>query len=309
MPSFLNLTRRPKDDVRALKAYIRDKGKGWAALRGLLPKLEAQFKAYPNAYYQVALLRPGSALHRHATALNKLYDSKSRRFSYIKEVRRSDMLGACPYCGLPGNVSVDHYLPRLAAGFPHLSVCSANLVPACFACQQAKGSFFSSRSSISSVRNLRKRNQPDLLRILHPYFDRFLSKNVIRLVYTTDSRGNPVLNAVESAQSCKAAHRRLLAFHLRTLKVTARAALPLRRYHRAVVEEIRGANTLADAKTRLARMSRAAIARAGGAINSLEAVYIRSLLCDSAAVSSLMIQAVQPAKMLRRVSKAFNVYT
>ena len=219
------------------------------------------------------------------------------------------MLGACPYCGLPGNVSVDHYLPRLAAGFPHLSVCSANLVPACSACQQAKGSFFYSRSSIKPVRNLQTRNRPDPLRILHPYLDRFLSKNVLRMVYTTDSQGTPVLNAVESTQSCETAHRRLLAFHLRTLKVTARAALPLRRYHRAVVEEISGANTLADAERRLARMSRAAIARAGGAINSLEAVYIRSLLCDSAAVSRLMLQAVQPRKMLRRVSKAFNVYT
>ena len=122
------------------------------------------------------------------------------------------------------------------------------------------------------------------------------------------TRAYPVLSAVESSQSCKAAHRRLLAFHLRTLKVTGRAALPLRRYHRAVVEEIRGVKTLAGAKSRLARMSRAAIARAGGAINSLEAVYIRSLLSDSAAVSSLMAEAVQPKRILLRVGKAFNVY-
>ena len=309
MPSFLSLARRPKDDVRALKGYIRDEGKGWAALHGLLPELEKQFRAYPKGYGQVALLRPTSGQRRHATSLNKLYDSKSKRFSYIKETRRSDRLGACPYCGLPGNVSVDHYLPRLVAGFPNLSVCSANLVPACADCQQSKGSFFSGRPSTSPIRHLRMRNLADPLRILHPYFDQFLSRHVVRLVHTPDARGSPLLRAVESSLSCSAAHRRLVAFHLRTLKVTGRAALPLRRYHRAIVEEISGVKTLAGAESRLARMSRAAIARAGGAINSLEAVYIRSLLSDSAAISRLMHEAVQPAKALRRVGKAFNVYT
>lgn len=55
-------------------------------------------------------------------------------------------------------------------------------------------------------------------------------------------------------------------------------------------------------------MSRAAIARAGGAVNSLEAVYICSLLSDSEAVTRLMTEAVQPKRMLPRVGKAFNVY-
>ncbi|ASL47836.1 hypothetical protein bAD24_III10595 [Burkholderia sp. AD24] len=139
--------------------------------------------------------------------LRKLYDQTPNCLGHISEFRRraNQMLSVCPYCGLPmARVTLDHYLPRYARGFPHLSILSYNLVPACDACQSKKGNAspvlrrlsYRSEKRLKRLRVRRKRAEvkrtivkksptPTFLRrvsrFLHPYFDDFIEDIVWKL--------------------------------------------------------------------------------------------------------------------------------
>lgn len=79
---------------------------------------------------------------------------------------RDRTLQFCPSCGEEGTPNtLDHYLPKDV--FPHFAITPANLTPMCDICQQIKGT---------------KRLDSEGRRIyLHPYFDEFLTSQVLRL--------------------------------------------------------------------------------------------------------------------------------
>ena len=90
-----------------------------------------------------------------------LYKNKMlRKNSSGRKVYSSIVLRAtyrrCPYCGIVGVRSLDHYLPKSL--FPAYSVTPNNLVPSCSHCQTEKGDYFPEREEEQ---------------IIHPYFDNF----------------------------------------------------------------------------------------------------------------------------------------
>ena len=85
----------------------------------------------------------------------------------VLEALRSRTLQFCPSCGEEGTPNtLDHYLPKGA--YPHFAVTPANLTPMCDICQMIKGD----QTLDAEGRRI----------YLHPYFDEFLTAQVVRLV-------------------------------------------------------------------------------------------------------------------------------
>lgn len=75
-----------------------------------------------------------------STALRRNYDSTRRggSLSWLREELMTNVpLGRCPYCDSAQATTLDHYLPL--ESYPEYSILSANLVPACFRCNNARG--------------------------------------------------------------------------------------------------------------------------------------------------------------------------
>lgn len=98
-----------------------------------------------------------------------LYNSpiEGHAHQIVLSAMREKKLQICPSCGEDGTPhTLDHYLPK--AEFPHFSAIPANLSPMCDICQGHK---------------LTDTLDKDDLRIfIHPYFDQFVAKRVLRLV-------------------------------------------------------------------------------------------------------------------------------
>lgn len=146
MPSAIPYLRTVEDDLDALGLYARTyRGKGWrervrnasSAYKGL----KQPFLNYGKLFQTPRRLFPAK-LRGLASFLHDLYESDAEPFRYIEALRDPEKIGACPYCGLSKNITVDHYLPRTHRAFPHLSFLSLNLVPSCSDCQGSKGSFY-----------------------------------------------------------------------------------------------------------------------------------------------------------------------
>jgi len=85
----------------------------------------------------------------------------------ILNTLRDRTLQFCPSCGEEGTPNtLDHYLPKDA--YPHFAITPANLTPMCDICQQIKGEH--------------TLDAEDRRIYLHPYFDEFLTAQVLRLV-------------------------------------------------------------------------------------------------------------------------------
>jgi hypothetical protein len=108
------------------------------------------------------------AIHGHRTRFHTLYNTPQEHNSHYPVLKdlRDRKFQFCPSCGEEGSPStIDHYLPK--EDYPHFSVTPANLTPMCDACQTAKG---------------QETVDEDGHRIfLHPYFDEFLTAQVVRL--------------------------------------------------------------------------------------------------------------------------------
>ncbi|SOZ22478.1 hypothetical protein CBM2609_U20003 [Cupriavidus taiwanensis] len=146
MPSAIPYLRTVEDDLDALGLYARTyKGKDWrervkkasSAYKGL----KQPFLNYGKLFQTPRRLFPAK-LRGLASFLHDLYESKAEPFRYIEAMRNPERVGACPYCGLSKNITVDHYLPRTHRAFPHLSFLSLNLGPSCSDCQGSKSSFY-----------------------------------------------------------------------------------------------------------------------------------------------------------------------
>ncbi|MGU3345359.1 HNH endonuclease [Pseudomonas monsensis] len=323
MPTFIRVGRIPSDDLFSIKDFVKRRNKGWVVLSKQLRTLPALFDGYlfaVNYPYQHA---SGRCLTKQAAiALNKLYDSKATCFSYIKEFRdkAGEALGCCPYCGLPSNITLDHYLPRSVKAFPEYSVLSQNLVPACSSCQTNKSDFFSKkstkhyvrqsvmkRSRISARHAPAKRVKPMMkikkingrstmlnmqpLRFIHPYFDDFILKPVMA-VRLSDRHGE-FTKVIAKGSLCRW-ERLALNFHISKLNISYRASHAVRRYKSAIISDfrLRGTSTVVEAKAELPKLYRAALQRAGGAFNSIEAIYIQSLLDNSEMLNELIAESL-----------------
>ncbi|WP_062365464.1 HNH endonuclease [Variovorax paradoxus] len=146
MPSALKCKRTVEDDLHALGIYARtyngrDKRARVGSARRAYRNLIEPFLNYVE-FFQTPRRLFVSKLRGFTDFLHDLYDSKAGPFNYIKDLRDYGRFGACPYCGLPKNITVDHYLPRTPKAFPHLSFLSLNLVPACSDCQGSKSNFY-----------------------------------------------------------------------------------------------------------------------------------------------------------------------
>lgn len=239
----IKLPRTFQEDLASLRALRAKRLKASSTLRNCWKVIEQEYRDYELRYRQPVLL----AKLKHLTApsarlLNELYDRRIDCFGYIQRLRDSanKILQSCPYCGLPGDLTLDHYLPRAVTLFPHLSVLSANLVPACMPCQTAKGEFYPGFSKARRLRVVppvtlhksvlerpargafsrrlaRKARLTGQPRILHPYFDEIFSARMMRLV---DVNGLKVLAASNSVYR----KYRLVSFHVDKLRLAERTA-------------------------------------------------------------------------------------
>lgn len=164
MPSAIHHLRTAEDDLSALGLYARTyRGKGWQErvkkASHAYKFLKHPFLNYGKYFQTPRRLFPGN-LRGLAGFLYDLYGSTAKPFKYIETLRDPEKIGACPYCGLSKNITVDHYLPRTHKAFPHLSFLSLNLVPACSDCQSSKNSFYPAKpASVRTPAKARRHQQ------------------------------------------------------------------------------------------------------------------------------------------------------
>lgn len=95
--------------------------------------------------------------------LAKLYSKPPMDLTFLAQQRKSGSAIVCPMCGSSHTSSLDHVLPK--ADFPEFYIYSRNLVPAC-PCNSLRGeNYVGSRANE---------------RILHPYYDRILTRRLVR---------------------------------------------------------------------------------------------------------------------------------
>lgn len=94
--------------------------------------------------------------------------------SIYDAIRNAAPYAKCPLCGIGTVASLDHHLPK--SHYPDLSVCPANLVPACDFCNKAKRARFPSAAGEQT---------------LHPYYDDYTQEQWV--FARLDITGPPVL--------------------------------------------------------------------------------------------------------------------
>ncbi|CAI0729487.1 hypothetical protein [Serratia quinivorans] len=159
----MNKINRPKFcDSIAITTLTSNTSLGYYnILMGCLPSLKSAYKEYistsgvPNRSNYLALTEA------EGDALKYYYSHPPLSHNAINDIRRENSNSLCPMCGSMHRGTLDHVLPKEI--FPEFSVFSRNLVPAC-KCNITKGK--------TTTNNLGAR-------ILHPYYDKILSKRLI----------------------------------------------------------------------------------------------------------------------------------
>lgn len=83
---------------------------------------------------------PMPLTHKEAVVLFNNYrlTGAEKAMSHLRDqIMFSATRGRCPYCDTGQVATLDHYLPKKR--FPEFAVLSANLIPACFRCNNARG--------------------------------------------------------------------------------------------------------------------------------------------------------------------------
>lgn len=94
--------------------------------------------------------------------------------TFYDAIRNASPNQRCPLCGIGTVTVLDHHLPK--SSYPDLSVCPANLVPACDFCNNAKRAKYPLTAGEQT---------------LHPYFDDYTAQQWIYA--RLDTTGSPVL--------------------------------------------------------------------------------------------------------------------
>lgn len=346
MPSALLCKRTAEQDLDALRQYARTyRGKDWKVrvLHATIASkhLERFFLNYARLFEKPRWLLQARLRNRDiASFLHNLYDSGSEPFRYIAELRDYERFGACPYCGLRKNITVDHYLPRNHKAFPHLSFLSLNLIPACSDCQGSKGSYFpyklttpaKARRSIerlrlcekekaqihrsrrakappaSTLRVFKVTSSPiDVLetrRIIHPYLDDFLHDSVFDVGLAWHG-GRPEIGGFLWKPHLTVAQRALVLIHLGKMKVKDRSRGIVRRLHMAFEKALIGKSMSREEVIKQLKFQLDTLKEQTGLSNSIEVKYLEALLRDPAAIDRLVtVSAVPKPQPLTRVSTA-----
>jgi hypothetical protein len=88
---------------------------------------------------------------------------------FISDVRYKSPSLVCLMCGGAGMGTLDHYLPKDI--YPEFSIFSANLVPAC---------------NCNSLRRTTHKGQATPQRVIHPYFDQFVTDRLYQAKFEGD---------------------------------------------------------------------------------------------------------------------------
>lgn len=327
MPTYLTLETSASDDLNALRKFVYQKQNNWECVARNFRFIQEQYAAYEADFEQCEIYPSLQPYGTHAARLTGLYDQRPACFSYIKELRKKAniQLSVCPYCGMPGRLTLDHYLPRAKGAFPHFSVFKRNLVPACDACQSAKGAFvpnykrpFYRRSQSERIRRCRQRSFRNRIarkkltmsapktrtnfkhspnRLLHPYFDAFLVRPVWRLAYTDGNRPLESLNLVPFTQSIQCS--KMVQFHIRKLGLLERAPRAIRHWIRYAARflqesEIRDVEAARHALLSLARSAR----DRDKTPNSIASVTLSAIRADTDLIEAVLQRANGNAPML-----------
>ncbi|MBF8774032.1 HNH endonuclease signature motif containing protein [Pseudomonas fulva] len=319
MPTFISRSRKTSDDLEAISSFIKQKQKNWKVLRSEFRNLGQMFENYLSAVEDpVKYISSRRYSVEAAGAFYFLYDSEARCVAYVDEFRElaESKLGGCPYCGLPRNITLDHFLPRKLNAFPEYSILSKNLVPACSGCQGKKSDYYHKlKRPLRIVRGARFKPKTKLikdrkqctypfrvlrgnknfgklapLRILHPYLDTFLKRPVLRISPSADAE----VFYVRACGSLTKFQRVQVEFHLKKLGVSSRSGGVVRSCRNAVIRDL-SINKVrldhASVKAELPRLLRSAIERANMAVNAIEPAYIRSLISHSGTLDDLIEHA------------------
>jgi 5-methylcytosine-specific restriction endonuclease McrA len=247
VPTKLMLNRPGHADLRALKKFVGQRQMNWKHVERDLRLIQHQYALYQQDFERCSTYPALAPRSSRGPFLSALYDQRPKCLSYIEEQRKraNAKLSVCPYCGLPGRLTLDHYLPRAKGAFPHFSVYAFNLVPACDACQAAKGAFAPAnrRTLIRPKRRPEKRRREALfvklkkgskkskrdaaharhgspVRILHPYFDDFLADVIWQLEWRNNQGPVSSLELVPAVINPRRSS--LVRFHIEKLKVADR---------------------------------------------------------------------------------------
>jgi 5-methylcytosine-specific restriction endonuclease McrA len=316
--------RSAADDLKSLREFVQKKGKGWASINNNFKPITRCYRDYYKVvaapYKHIETARLGEDCSKLMYAL---YLRKIATLSYIKELRKEykDTLGCCPYCGIPGTLTLDHYLPGSAITFPEYALLSENLVPACGDCQGTKGKSYAQKShnftftsrrrmARASVRGakpsvlvVRASVSRKVLRILHPYIDVFYEYPALAIARCT-TQGYKVLvqGPFDKWQ------RKCIEHHVRKLGVSDRAATAIKLYREAFVRSlfVEGVRTEEAIRLRLPGLMEGALGRAAKYENAIEVAYVRSLEYDAELVKDLLDRILTAPKVNRVISRAYR---
>lgn len=112
-------------------------------LEAIHTAVEVRFNLYDTAATNgnLGAIAEDTALQTHRDDLQHCYNGKTKKraemLQCICDAQSPGALKWCPYCGLTGTGSYDHYLPKEL--FPEFSANPLNLVSSCTKCNSVKG--------------------------------------------------------------------------------------------------------------------------------------------------------------------------
>ena len=177
------VTRLPLPDtcsVTLMDSVVAERANGPNAgyFNGISAEWRSRIETYIAEHGNPESVPKWPAIHEHRTRFHTLYNTPQEHHSQYPVLKglRDRKFQFCPSCGEEGSPStIDHYLPK--EDYPHFSVTPANLTPMCDACQTAKGQ----ETVDKGGRRI----------FLHPYFDEFLTAQVVRLTLGAASHLRP----------------------------------------------------------------------------------------------------------------------
>lgn len=201
-PTFL------EEDLIDKVVSQRQGGKNNSYFNRIKNEWKLKVKDYLDAGGNPEFIKPWAEVATFKTRFLTLYSSPQEHSVQkpILEKLRERTLQICPACGEDGTPNtLDHYLPKNA--FPEFSITTANLFPMCDICQGEKLEKTLSRA--------------DERLFLHPYFDNFLDKQIVKLAIMGPYKA-PGLIALFANPNLPIDARALVTRHLRELNIVAR---------------------------------------------------------------------------------------
>jgi hypothetical protein len=208
----MRLERPAFDEANLIDVVISERQKG--VNKNYFNNIKEQWKQRVDDYVQlsgnpeVLMPWPEVASDKEKTRFLTLYNAPkedSVQFPVLKKLRERT-LQLCPACGEDGTPNtLDHYLPKNI--FPEFSISTVNLFPMCDTCQGWK------------LEHTLDDNGARLF--LHPYFDDFLNKQVIKLTIG-EPYSAPTSMALHAHHDLEVNIQLLVARHLSNLEIETR---------------------------------------------------------------------------------------